>query len=218
MPSLLQLDSSADLVSSRSRAVTAAFSAAWRALGDDHTVVVRDLHTAPLPHLEDAALHWPAADRAAGSAVDPAAEALQQEILAELLAADAVVIGVPLYNYSMPSTLKAWIDRIHVPGVTAPSDAPTQPLAGRPAVLVTARGGSYDDGSPTQGWDHAIPPLQLILGTALGMDVTVITTSLTLAEAMPALADQRPRAQAEFEAALADAAALARTLGVGLAS
>jgi FMN-dependent NADH-azoreductase len=213
MPTLLQLDSSADLRTSRSRAVTAAFADAWRALGDDHTVVVRDLHTHPLPHLEDAALHWPAALRPAGAVVTPEAEALQQEILAELLAADALVIGVPLYNYSMPSTLKAWVDRIHVPGVTAPSDDPIQPLAGRPAVLVTARGASYDEGSPTEGWDHAIPPLQLILGSALGMDVRVITTSLTLAESMPVLAEQRPRAQAEYEAALADATALARELG-----
>lgn len=217
MPSLLQLDSSADLENSRSRAITATFADAWRELGADHTVVVRDLHREQLPHLADAALHLPASSRphtdlprAPGFAE---AEALQAELVEELLAADVVIVGAPLYNYSMPSTLKAWIDNIHIPGLTAPSDSPTQPLAGRPAVIVSSRGASYDVGSPTEGWDHAVPALTLILGNALGMAVTVITTSLTLAETVPALADQLERSRAEFAAATIEAKRLARELG-----
>ena len=117
-----------------------------------------------------------------------------------------------MYNYSVPSALKAWIDHIHVPGRTAPFDEQTQPLAGRPAVIVSSRGASYDAGSPTEGWDHALPVLQLILGTALGMDVEVITTSLTLAETVPALAAQLDRSRAELAAAHGAAAAAARRL------
>ena len=109
-------------------------------------------------------------------------------------------------------SLKAWIDHIHVPGVTADFDIEAHPLLGRPAVIVSPRGLSYDPGSPTDGWDHAVPPLQLIIGTALQMRVTVLTTSLTLADTVPPLAEFRQRAVAEFEAARAEAVALARQL------
>jgi FMN-dependent NADH-azoreductase len=213
MPSLLHLDSSADLVSSRSRALTAAFAREWGRLGTDHTVVYRDLHREPLPHLEDASLHWPARLRPADARPSPDAVALQAVIIDELLAADVLLVGVPLYNYSVPSTLKAWIDRIHVPGVTAPFDTDSQPLAGRPAVIVESRGASYDSGTPTERWDHAVPVLELILGNSLGMSVTVISTSLTLAETVPAMAAQLERSRAEFAAAEAAAVELARKLG-----
>jgi len=98
----------------------------------------------------------------------------EADLIGELLGADVLLVGAPLYNYSVPSSLKAWIDNVHVPGRTAPFvDAPTQPMAGRPAVIVSSRGASYDAGSPTEGWDHAVPMLELILGTALGMSVEV---------------------------------------------
>jgi len=212
MPSLLQLDSSMDLAHSRSRAVTAAFASAWREQGDDSTVTVRDLHRQPVPHLDDADLHWAPHLRPAGSAPSAAAAARQDELIEELLRADVLLVGAPLYNWSLPSTLKAWVDHVHVPGRTAPFDGATQPLAGRPAVVVASRGGSYDAGSPTEGQDHAVPALQLVLGNALGMDVTVLTTNLTLADRVPALADQRGRADAELAQALADARDLAARL------
>ena len=123
-----------------------------------------------------------------------------------------LLVGAPLYNYSLPSSLKAWIDHIHVPGVTAPFDVPTQPLAGRPAVIVNSQGASYDPHSPTEGWDHAVPVLDLILGTSLGMTLTVITTSLTLAETVPALADQLDRSRDELARAHVKAAETARRL------
>lgn len=213
MPVLLRLDSSADLRGSRSRAVTSTFTEAWRACGPDHRVVERDLHRDPLPHLADPDLHWPPRLRPEGATPPAAAERLQGELVEELLGADVLLVGAPLYNYTVPSTLKAWLDHVHVPGLTAPFDEPTQPLAGRSAVVVTSRGASYDAGSPTEGWDHAVPVLRLLLGTALGMDVSVITTSLTLAETVPALADQRERARAELAAAHEAAAELAARLG-----
>ncbi|MGD8167592.1 FMN-dependent NADH-azoreductase [Herbiconiux sp. P16] len=213
MANLLHLDSSADLETSRSRAIGHSFSEAWLAAAPGNTVTHRDLHRDPLPHLADAALHWPPRLRPAGSTPPADAEALQSSLIAELLAADALLVGAPLYNYSLPSSLKAWIDNIHVPAVTAPFDVDTQPLAGRPAVIVTSRGASYDPGSPTDGWDHEVPALRLILGTALGMDVTVITTNLTLAETVPALADQIGRSRRELVEAHEAAAALARELG-----
>jgi FMN-dependent NADH-azoreductase len=221
MPHLLHLDSSASLDNSRSRQITATFAEAWRGRGPQYSVTYRDLHANPLPHLADAALHWPPRLRPAGSGEGPgkaafeAAQSLQDQLIDELLAADVLLVGAPMYNYSLPSALKAWIDHIHVPGRTAPFDVATQPLAGRPAVIVSSSGGSYDEGSPTEGWDHAVPVLQLILGTALGMDVEVISTSLTLAETVPALASQLDRSRAELSAAHEEAAAAARRLPEG---
>ncbi len=213
MANLLHLDSSADLRHSRSRSIGHSFSEAWLAAAPGNTVTHRDLHRDPLPHLADADLHWPPRLRPEGSQPPAEAEALQASLIAELLAADVLLVGAPLYNYSLPSSLKAWIDNIHVPAVTAPFDVETQPLAGRPAVIVTSRGASYDAGSPTDGWDHEVPALRLILGTALGMDVTVISASLTLAETVAALADQLDRSRAELAAAHAEASALGASLG-----
>jgi len=212
MPRLLQLDSSADLVTSTSRAVTDAFATAWRALGDDHVVTVRDLHRDPLPHLADATLHWHPATRRPDPALAEAA-ALQQVLLDELLAADVLLVAAPLYNYSLPSSLKAWVDHVHVPGLTSAGPGSTPPLAGRPAVVVTSRGLAYDEASPFAGRDHGTPVLQLVLGDALGMAVEVITADLTLAATVPALAPQAERGQAERAEAIAAAEAAARRLG-----
>jgi FMN-dependent NADH-azoreductase len=205
VPTLLQLDSSADLTGSRTRALTASVADAWRERGPAHQVVVRDLHVDQLPHLRIPAQHWPA--RLRGDAIVPDdLEELQRIVLEELMAADAVVIGAPMYNYSMPSTLKAWVDLIHVPGVTAPFDEQTQPLAGRPVVIATARGAAYDPGTRTENWDHVIPPLQLVLGEGLGMTVHVVATSRTLADRVPDL--EQARADEEFQSALSQAAQL----------
>jgi FMN-dependent NADH-azoreductase len=212
MPNLLHLDSSADGKNSRSRALTRTFADEWRSHGEAFGVTYRDLHSDPIPHLPDSSLHWPARLRRQGATPQAEAEALQAELIAELLAADVLLVGSPMYNYSLPSTLKAWIDYVHVPGVTTPFGEGGRPLAGRPAVIVTSRGGSYDEGSPSAGWDHAVPVLELILGNAFGMSTSVITTSLTLAESIPSMAGEVDRSRAEFEQARRDAAETARRL------
>ena len=217
MPTLLHVDSSADLTSSRTRSITATFANAWRELGPEHSVIYRDLHSTPPPHLADASLHWAPRLRDPGAQPPTEAEEIQSEFIDELLSADVLLVGAPLYNYSLPSTLKAWIDHIHVPGVTAPFDGTTQPMAGRPAVVITSQGGSYSSDSPTAGWDHGVPVLQLILGQALGMSVTVVTASLALADRVPALAAEIPRSRRELAAAHNEAAELARSLGQGQA-
>jgi FMN-dependent NADH-azoreductase len=215
VPTLLHLDSSADLTTSRSRAITATFADTWRRLGNDHTVIHRDLHREPLPHLTDASLHFPPRLRPAGARPSLEQEGLQQRLIAELLAADVLLIGVPLYNYSMPSTLKAWVDYIHLPAVTAPFDDPRsqQPMAGRPAVLVSTRGGAYDPGSATEFDDHAIPALTLILGNALGMVLETIVVTRTLSKRFGAPAADVTRQRQELDAAHQAAEGSARRLG-----
>lgn len=213
MPHLLHLDSSADLTGSRSRAITAAFASAWSGRGDDHTITYRDLHTDPLPRLSTPTLHWAPRLRTAEETAPAGDEALQRAVLDELLAADVLLVGAPMYNYSLPSTLKSWIDYVHVPGVTTTLDeVPSQPLAGRQAVVVTSAGGSYAEGSPTRDWDHLTPVLRIILGDALGMVVTVVSTELTLAPRIPDLAPQIAHSEALFAAALDRASTLGATL------
>jgi FMN-dependent NADH-azoreductase len=217
MPNLLHLDSSADLETSRSRALTAAFAEAWRSAGPDHLVTRRDLHRDPLPHLPDASLHWPERFRPVDAAPPAEAIALQDKLIDELLAADAVLIGAPLYNYTVPSTLKAWIDYVHVPGETAPFDEDTQPLAGRPAVIVTSQGSVYDKGTMSEGRDHEVPVLDIVMNGMFGMDTTIVTVPLGLAHMVPSLAGMRDRAERDYSAAHVQLIALAQDLAKRLA-
>jgi FMN-dependent NADH-azoreductase len=210
LPHLLHLDSSADPRSSASRAVTAAFVRGWRERGEAFTVTSRDLRADPPPHLPDAALHWAPRLRTAEETVDPADELRQQEYLDELLAADVLLVGAPMYNWSLPSTLKAWVDHVHVLGTTVPfGEYEARPLAGRTAVVVSSRGASYDSGGEQASWDHTVPPLELVLGRSFGMSVSVITLQLTLADRVPAMADLRGQAAAEADAARSYAEELA---------
>jgi FMN-dependent NADH-azoreductase len=205
VPTLLHLDSSADLTGSVSRRLTARFADGWSALGADHVVVRRDLHTDPLPHLPTNVLHWAPRLREPHETVPAGAEDLQRTLIGELISADVVVLGAPMYNWSIPSTLKAWIDYIHVPGTTAPFGDTTQPLAGRPAIVVSSRGDQYGPGTPNAGNDHEIPALREVLGAALGMTVHVVTAELTLAgrvAAMTPLAPQAAESLSDAESAL----------------
>ena len=208
MPTLLRVDSSVSPESSASRRLADAFTEAWQAAGG--TVIVRDLDAEPLPHLPLRGLHFP---HRPDVPEDAPARALQDEVIQQVVDADVLLIGAPMYNYSMPSTLKAWVDHVHVPGLTsaAPGEAP--PMAGRPAVVVASRGLAYDASSPLAGSDHGTAVLELVLGEALGMDVEVITADLTLAASVPALADQAERGRAERERVITAAQDAARRLG-----
>lgn len=217
MPQLLHLDSSADLETSVSRSVTAHFSDVWHSLGADHSVIYRDLHRNQPPHLPTSALHWAPHLRTAHEVAPPEAERLQKELIDELVSADVVLVGAPMYNWSIPSTLKAWIDYIHVPGITVPFDAPTRPLEGKPVVVVSSRGNQYGPGTPDFGADHTVPQLQQVLGTALGMEVFVVTIDLTLASRVAALASLVPQAESSLSDARAAVTELATRLGAGRA-
>ncbi|WP_087007240.1 FMN-dependent NADH-azoreductase [Gulosibacter sp. 10] len=205
MPRLLRIDSSIS-DDSRTRRIGDAFQRVWEARGEDYSTVARDLVADPLPHFSALALHFPERLRD-GRTAPPELEAQQRAVLEELGAADALLIGAPMYNFSMPSQLKAWIDLVHVPGLTAPFDSDTQPYRGRTAYVVSARGAAYDPGSPEEAMDHVIPPIRIVLEQGLGIPVVPVVTSRTLAPMLPALGVER--AQAEFDAAVARAEELA---------
>ena len=212
MPTLLHLDSSADLSDSVSRALTDRFAQKWAARGSDYQVTRRDLHTDALPHLPTNVLHWAPRLRMPGS-VPAESAALQRVLIEEVLAADVVVVGAPMYNWMVPSTLKAWIDYIQVGGLTSPFGDDTRPFAGKPVVIVTSRGDRYGPGTPGEGTDHEVPALRQALGVALGMTVSVVTAELTLATSVPAMAGLRDEARASLESARAEIDALVVALG-----
>ncbi len=139
------------------------------------TVTLRDLAADPLPHIgADFAIgsRAPAADRTASQA---AAVAVSDAAVAELLAADTVVIAAGLINFGVPSTLKAWIDNLARAGVTFRyTEAGPEGLAkGRKVYLVLASGGIYSEG-PAAAMDHALPYLRDTLGFMGMTDVEVI--------------------------------------------
>ncbi|HEY4226009.1 MAG TPA: NAD(P)H-dependent oxidoreductase [Pseudolysinimonas sp.] len=208
MPTLLRIDSSANGELSRSRAVTGAFAEAWSSVGDARRVIHRDLHADPPQHLPSSALHWNAG--LVAGARPPAWERRQRELIDELLSADLLVVAVPLYNYSMPSTLKAWVDHVHVPGVTA--GTPRLPLAGRHAVLVSARGARYGTPAAPDAWDHGTAALEVVLGASMGMTTHRIVCEGTIAFDLEQFAAKRADAQLSLDAALSAARSLAAEL------
>jgi FMN-dependent NADH-azoreductase len=213
VPTLLRLDSSYDDATSVSRLLTDAFTRAWLAGGPGRAVVEHDLRSDPVPPPGSGALHWAPGLRGPDAVVPVDATAAQARVLDELLAADALVIGAPLYNYGLPATLKAWVDQVHVPGTTAPfGEGEPQPLRGRPAVVVATRGTAHDGDSEAEGRDHALPVLRLILGDALGMAVQVVTVDRTLSLTVPAFAGERERFEGRFAAATTELEELAGRL------
>lgn len=164
---LLHIDSSILGPRSVSRQLSAEAVAAVTATAPNSTVVYRDLAALPLSHLSGAylgAAQSPAAEHAPAVAADLADGfgALQ-----EFMASDTVVIGVAVYNFTVPSQLKAWIDRILVAGQTFRYGANGRPegLMGNKRVIVTiSRGGFYGSGSPTESFEHTEKYLRTVFG------------------------------------------------------
>jgi FMN-dependent NADH-azoreductase len=130
---LLHIDSSALGQNSVTRELGAAIVAQWSAALDGLRVEYRDLDDEPLPHLTGASL----------AKADPAEAAEAERVLQQFLDADIVVVGAPMYNFGIPSTLKAWIDRIAVAGRTFRYTAEgPQGLAGSKTVIVASGRGS----------------------------------------------------------------------------
>ncbi|MBM9507885.1 FMN-dependent NADH-azoreductase [Actinacidiphila acididurans] len=181
---LLHIDATTFDVKSISRQVARSFRDVWE--GD---VVYRDLAATPVPHLTAAGVSARLTDASLHTPAEAEALLVQDELIEEFLGASAYLFTVPMYNYTMPSSFKAWLDQVVVVGRTiAFPDGP--PAAGRPAVVVSARGGSYEQGSPNYGMDHLLPTLETVLGPrTLGLAIHAIKPQLTLAPVVPAMAE-----------------------------
>lgn len=171
---------------------------AYLAAHPEANVVERDLDANPVPHVDSASLAGIGRQAPEGEQF-AAARALQDELIAEAFAADVIVIGVPLYNFGMPSTLKAWFDYIARAGTTFQytAEGPEGLIKGKKAILVHTRAGKYDDAA---GFPFAVAHTKALLGFVGVTDVTVVTAE--------GLAFGPEAAEAAISAAVAEISAL----------
>jgi FMN-dependent NADH-azoreductase len=134
---ILHIDSSINGDNSASRAISRSILDQVRAQSPASRVVSRDLVADPLPHLTLASFN-------------------DQDVLDEFLGADTIVIGAPMYNFTLPTQLKAWLDRILIAGKTFryTADGPEGLAGGKKVIIALARGGIYDVGSPAAALEH----------------------------------------------------------------
>ncbi|MEU5237748.1 FMN-dependent NADH-azoreductase [Streptomyces lydicus] len=216
MATLLLIDSSVfPEGGSASRSVTAAFRTAWEEQHPDGTVIHRDLAADPLPHLDGVAASAGFSDPATHTPEQQAAFALRVELAEELERADAVVIAAPMYNFTIPSTLKAWLDQVIIMGRTA---GETPSAKGTPVTVVASRGGSYAPGTPREPFEYVQNYLEAVLNGGMGLDVDFIVPELTMATSNPAMAELVPLYETSREKALQEAATKAKTLAENLAA
>lgn len=199
MPTLLHVEVSPLKDNSVSREVSAEFITSWKAAHPAGTVVIRDLSANPVPHLDAETIlagYTPEGDRPATMAAKHDARI---ELVEEVLAADEIVISTPMWNWSLPSVLKAYFDQLIVPGRLDASGA--QGLAGKRITFIVAQGGSYAEGSPREGWDYLTGYLDHVATVLGSTDVNLVLAELTLAGVAPGMDDLVPMKQASIAAA-----------------
>jgi FMN-dependent NADH-azoreductase len=161
---LLHIDSSVLGPHSVSRQVSAAIVDRLRLETPGLDITYRDLSSTPLAHLSGS--HLAAAQGAPAEAALAQDLAAGQAVLEEFLAADIVVLGAPMYNFTIPSQLKAWIDRIVIAGKTFKYGAQgPEGLAGNKRVIIAvSRGGFYGAGTPAAVGEHLETYLRWVFG------------------------------------------------------
>jgi FMN-dependent NADH-azoreductase len=178
MANLLVINSSSARENSISRILVEETVARLTEASPEAVVVRRDLGVGPVPHLS--------ADRLAGvrgvptTEVEIAARTLSEVLIAELRSADVIIIGAPMYNFSIPTTLRAWFDYVLRAGETFSYSelGPKGLITGKRALVVESRGGLYSEG-PGQTSDFQEPYLRRLLGFIGITDVTFIRAEKT---------------------------------------
>jgi FMN-dependent NADH-azoreductase len=203
MANILHIDSSVRSTGSLTRQLGGEYIAKLKAANPAANVVTRDLAANPLPHLTEqviGAYFTPAEQRNAEQA---AAIKTSDALVDELLAADTIVIGAPMYNFSVTSGLKAWIDHVARAGRTFQYGANgIQGLVtGKKVVVFVASGGVYSEG-PAAAYDHITTYLRAVLGFLGLTDVTfIVAEGVAMGEEAVANALAKNRAQIDAIAA-----------------
>ena len=212
MKTLLHIDSSANTNASVSRALCAGFAADWLKADPGNTVVYRDLNSDPVPVVTSDLLE--AIYAPAGKPIDAkkrAALDVSNALVDEFLAADAYVFGVPMYNFTIPGSFKAYIDQVVRMGRTVGRGPKGLEglVRGKKMAIVSTRAGDYAKGGPREGWDFHEPYLRRVFGWMGIEDITYLPVVNTanhgdqerrLQEAQAALSETAERWLAEFDA------------------
>lgn len=172
MSNVLIIESSARHQDSVSRQLTQQFISQWQATHPADQISVRDLAVNPVPHLDANLLGGWMKPVERRSADEQASLDRSNHLTDELLAADVLVMAAPMYNFAIPSTLKAWLDHVLRAGVTFKYTATGSQglLTGKRAFVLTARGGLHTGASS----DHQEPYLRQVMGFVGIHDVTFI--------------------------------------------
>src|SRR6202171_672034 len=181
MSTLLKLDSSPMGQGSISRKLTAKFAEAWLKSRPGGEVIERDLTTLNLPVLDASwvgAAYTPESSR---TAAQTNALAASDSLINDVEQADEYVFGVPMHNFSIPSTLKLWIDQVVRAGktFTYSSSGPAGLLTGKKATLLIASGGTYDPGTALASLNFVAPYLRTVFGFIGITDRTIIAAEGT---------------------------------------
>ena len=186
---LLHVDSSILGGNSASRELSAAVVARWQAANPGLQVTRRDLETDPLPHLTAGSL----------AGADPAEAEAAAKVMQEFLDADVVVVGAPMYNFTIPSTLKAWIDRLAVAGKTFRyTENGAEGLAGGKKVIVASSRGGFHVDAPS---DFQEPYLRFMFGFFGITDVEFVRV-----EGLAVTPDRKPELLAAARATIVEPA------------
>jgi len=197
MATLLYIQTSLSGNEGQSAQLAERYIGQWQQQNPQGEVVVRDVIAEPVPHLD--AERMAVLRGMAGDSLNPQQQAIldyADALLAELKAADQIVIGVPLYNFSIPTQLKAYLDHLARAGVTFTytENGPVGLIEGKKVVLLATRGGLYRD----QGNDFQVPFMKQFLGFMGMTDVEVVYAE---GLAMGAMAEESlSQAQADVDA------------------
>lgn len=192
---LLHLDSSILGDASASRQLTREVVAAWQASTPGVEVTYRDLSADAIDHLAGSTLAASGTPAELRNAAQQLEATLSANVLNEFLEADAVVIGAPMYNFSIPSQLRAWIDRVVVRGYTFRyGENGPEGLAGNKKVIIVSTAGGKHAGTPTAAAHEDY--LKFVLGFVGIRDVTVVhAQGLAMGPAVQEAAFASARAQ-----------------------
>ncbi|MDN4591040.1 FMN-dependent NADH-azoreductase [Xenophilus aerolatus] len=212
---LLQVDSSVLGTNSVSRQLTAEITAEWRASHPGTTVELLDLATDTPNHFNADALGIKAGLQAEPTEAQRRENAVSERLVSQFLAADVIVVGAPLYNFSVPTQLKAWIDRLAQVGRTFKytEKGPVGLAGGKTVIVASTRGGMYSTSDAGNAMEHQESYLKTIFGFFGITDVRIVRAEgLAMGDAAKAAALAAARAEiatATAQAANQDQATLA---------
>ena len=211
---LLHIDSSILGANSASRQLTQAITAQWSADHPDTVVDYLDLALDGPSHLSSESLGFLQPAKTEGlSAVQTRENAVSEALVSQFLAADVVVVGAPLYNFTVPSQLKSWIDRIAQVGrtFTYTDQGPKGLAGGKTVIVASTRGGVYSTSAGGQAMEHQESYLQTVFGFLGITDVRFVRAEgLAMGEAPKAQALAAANAEIKIIGTAANQEALAQ--------
>ena len=192
MSDLLHIEVSPQGDNSISRAISKEFLAAFSKKNPGAVIVSRDLANETIPHLDGETILAGRTSEANRSESMQAKYDFRLKLVNEVNEAQHILISTPMWNFAVPSVLKAWIDQIIVTGLTK--------VTGKVTIIIS-QGGSYAEGAPRAGWDWETGYLRQVFSSLGATDVEIILSEFGLAGIVPALADFIDRKSASIAAA-----------------